>query len=269
VDSIEGCFLLYYTQATTWTEAQYQCEMVGGFLAEPQTKEQMDLLTSLAYLEQSILGMKSWWIGLTDQSHEGRWIWQHSMTDLTYTAWSPSAPQPGINPTDCAVMDSKDGFLWSDTDCSHSIAAPICQREQGEEPTTTTARPSTTTSPEHHIELRGGHVYSNEATGNVFATNRNGYLGPVCDDSWGSLDARVVCHQLGYRYGIAYSGSHWGSVPSTFAMDNVGCGGSEDFLQECTYSTSDDCGSSEGAGVQCYNEDYSTTEKPYSTTSNW
>ena len=91
-----------------------------------------------------------------------------------------------------------------------------------------------------------------EAYGNVYAVNSNGYFGPVCDDSWGSSDADVVCRQLGYARGDAYQDSHWGSVPSDFAMDEVTCRGDEKYLQECTYRTSEDCSNSEGAGVWCY-----------------
>lgn len=37
-------------------------------------------------------------------------------------------------------------------------------------------------------------------------------------------------------------------------MDEVYCYHEDDFLQDCEYNTSDDCGSSEGAGVYCYNQ---------------
>ena len=46
-----------------------------------------------------------------------------------------------------------------------------------------------------YIELRGGDGYS---SGNVYATNRYGYFGPVCDDSWGTDDANVVCRYFMY-----------------------------------------------------------------------
>ena len=81
--------------------------------------------------------------------------------------------------------------------------------------------------------------------------NRNGYFGPVCDDGWSDHAATVVCKQLGYSYGYAYASSEWGTVPSTFAMDEVRCTGNEKALQDCIYETQDDCGSHEGAGVHC------------------
>ena len=46
------------------------------------------------------------------------------------------------------------------------------------------------TTLDYHVELRGGDGYS---YGNVFATNINGYLGPVCDDHWTNTEATTVC----------------------------------------------------------------------------
>ena len=91
---------------------------------------------------------------------------------------------------------------------------------------TTTVSPSSTTDYFHHVELRqGNNITTDEAAGNVFAMNRAGVLGPVCDDHWRTMDAGVVCRQLGYDFGIAYKDSHWGHVPADFAMDNVVCDG--------------------------------------------
>merc|ERR1719481_71590 len=87
IDSIEGCFLFQYDRYVTWHEAQYECEKVGGFLAEPKTQQQQDMLKSLAFVEHSFTGVGSWWIGLTDEGHEGRWIWQHSTENAHITDW--------------------------------------------------------------------------------------------------------------------------------------------------------------------------------------
>ena len=180
------------------------------------------------------------------------------------------------NSRDCVALVSKAsqdgkqfGALYRDLECDSSFqdfaVGVICQRGGLETstteasttstttpmPTTTTPKP-TTTDYSLHVELQGGSVGASEAYGNVYAVNSNGYLGPVCDDIWTSNHADVVCRQLGYARGDAYKESHWGSVPSDFAMEEVPCWGDEKCLQECTYRTSDDCSSSEGAGVRCY-----------------
>ena len=53
---------------------------------------------------------------------------------------------------------------------------------------TTTTYP-TTTDPDYHVELIGGSINS----GNVFARNRNGYLGPICDDDFHEPEANIIC----------------------------------------------------------------------------
>ena len=98
--------------------------------------------------------------------------------------------------------------------------SPICQKDVSDPttstpytttyyPTTTTSYPYPTTTPEYNkykgqilmmtltwfffrptIELHGG---SDSGRGNVYANNRNGYFGPVCDDGWGPNEAKVVC----------------------------------------------------------------------------
>ena len=45
--------------------------------------------------------------------------------------------------------------------------------------------------------------------------------------------------------------STYGSVVDNFIMDDVNCDGTEDSLEDCSYSPTDNCGTSEGAGVIC------------------
>ena len=68
--------------------------------------------------------------------------------------------------------------------------SPICMREVTDDITTTSPATTTTTNFDDSVTLEGGDGYS---YGNVFAINRNGYYGPVCDDGWSSSTAHVVC----------------------------------------------------------------------------
>ena len=58
---------------------------------------------------------------------------------------------------------------------------------------------------------------------------------------------------LGYNYGVPTIQSRFGTVPATFAMDNVACIGNETSLLDCPHNSQDDCGANEGAGVICEN----------------
>ena len=76
----DGCFRFLADDVNlTWAGAMSACEGVGGYLAEPKTKSQMEFLTSVAALELDFTDIRNWWLGLTDLGHEGRWEWIHSM----------------------------------------------------------------------------------------------------------------------------------------------------------------------------------------------
>merc|ERR1711892_714757 len=251
-----GCFYFANSKPDrrlTWVEAMDVCDNMGGYLAEIQTQEQADFIASIATVEENLTGVRSWWLGLTDMGHEGRWMWGHSSTDSEFTAWEPSRPNSEPhNHDDCVSISMSDNYLWRDVQCYEKIAAaPICQMDLGLDITTTpaTTASGSTTPYSVHVELIDGDGYG---TGNVFVVNANSVYGPVCDDDWGDEDATVVCRQLGFSSGTATTETqYFGPVPEPFAMDDVRCSGYEATIQECEYSTSDNCGPGEGAGVIC------------------
>ena len=75
----------------------------------------------------------------------------------------------------------------------------------------------------------------------------------MCDDYWGTADARVVCRQLGYStsYARAYGNAYFGQGTGSIYLDNVACVGTESSLFSCGYSSYHNCGHSEDAGVRC------------------
>uniref|UniRef100_A0A8B9J308 Scavenger receptor cysteine rich family member with 4 domains n=1 Tax=Amazona collaria TaxID=241587 RepID=A0A8B9J308_9PSIT len=102
----------------------------------------------------------------------------------------------------------------------------------------------------HWHQAQGG---NGSCRGRVEVRHR-GTWGTVCDDDWDFPDAAVVCRQLGCGAALAATvlGSFgYGSGP--VLLDNVGCGGGEERLQDCFHLGwgQHNCGHHEDAGVIC------------------
>ena len=69
------------------------------------------------------------------------------------------------------------------------------------------------------IRLVGG---SDEYAGRVEVYHSNQW-GTVCDDNWGSLDATVVCTQLGFSGGTPLDEIVFGRGTGPIWMDEVAC----------------------------------------------
>ena len=103
-----------FVEEITWREAQGVCEALGGYLAEIRSQDQQTFMESIAMLEEEFIGSRSWFIGLTDFGHEGRWVWHHSVEDADFTSWAPGYPRSYNSGDDCAVLASYEGYKWTD-----------------------------------------------------------------------------------------------------------------------------------------------------------
>ncbi len=101
---------------------------------------------------------------------------------------------------------------------------------------------------------------------------RGSVWGTICDDSWDSSDASVVCRQLQYSpngelknnfifhyykkkfFNIgsrAFSRAQFGGGLGPIHMDDVRCTGAETRLVDCRHTTNHNCVHSEDASVRC------------------
>ena len=86
--------------------------------------------------------------------------------------------------------------------------------------------------------------------------NYNGEWGTVCHYGWSSIDAGVVCRQLGFgSSGTAIRSAGYGEGSGPIWLDSVTCTGSESTLASCGHlgvNITRNCYHWEDAGVLCF-----------------
>ena len=102
------------------------------------------------------------------------------------------------------------------------------------------------------VRLVGG---SNYYEGRVEVNYNGEDWGTVCDDGWSTIDAYVVCRQMGFgSSGTAYSSAYFGQGSGPILLDSVTCTGSESTLADCGHlgvGVTRFCSHREDAGVRC------------------
>jgi len=118
----------------TFVEAKDLCQANKGFLVETKTKENIELVSTLANVIHSFKpDINSWWIG-TFQTSEDLWIWIQGSEFVEETNWATGQPNGTVSDQRCAVLtlNGKGEYKWDDVECSLSTydgkgIAPICQ----------------------------------------------------------------------------------------------------------------------------------------------
>uniref|UniRef100_A0A8W8NZ06 C-type lectin domain-containing protein n=1 Tax=Magallana gigas TaxID=29159 RepID=A0A8W8NZ06_MAGGI len=110
--------------AVTWNEAKGNCTIKGTQLVEVESSEENTFILTMA-----VKMTKSVWLGGTDHQVEGKWVWQSTNSELSYSAWEKISGQPNnLNNQDCLCLDRSLGFAWSDRECWYRYQY-FCERE--------------------------------------------------------------------------------------------------------------------------------------------
>jgi hypothetical protein len=99
----------------------------------------------------------------------------------------------------------------------------------------------------------GGTRIAGGGTSGRLEVQVNGQWGTVCDDSFGDVEARVACRQLGYSDGAYRPSNVTPDGTGTVWLDDLACTGSEANLSQCPSSGFgvSNCSHSEDVGIRC------------------
>lgn len=121
-----GCFIVDAAE-TTWSDARARCQRLGAGwdLATLRDAEDNQFVATLAGIEA--------WVGATDQTREGTWVWAPDDTaffvvggsdaSAGFTNWSPDEPND-LDDSDCLRVLATG--LWADWDCD-GVKGRVCQ----------------------------------------------------------------------------------------------------------------------------------------------
>ncbi len=101
--------------AASWTDAQAACVARGGGLVQIEDEAELAFLVNA--------GVSGTWLGLTDQSSEGTWLWADGSA-VPYTNWAEGEPNDSGGVEDCA--DLRGDGTWNDLDCN-ATRAFVCE----------------------------------------------------------------------------------------------------------------------------------------------
>ncbi|XP_041474059.1 deleted in malignant brain tumors 1 protein-like isoform X3 [Lytechinus variegatus] len=156
---------------------------------------------------------------------------------------------------------------FSEGDCQHTAdPGVVCYLPNSVDSlgttTTTTTAPTTVPSVMTPVRL----VEGNSPFQGRVEVYLNNQWGTICDDSWDTTDARIVCRQLGFKEVFAattHAGFGQGTGP--IHMDDTRCYGNETSILDCVNRGIGvhNCRHSEDAGVICVPENsLGTTTAP-------
>lgn len=115
------CFRIFNDELLTWKAGEEHCREWGGHLAVIETKEENQLVRSLAY--------DTTWIGLSRTSHQAQWTWTDGSAFFgsSDTSWRAGL----LAASNCLALSKTPNFEWTRMPCGMK-GAVLCSKQKCE-----------------------------------------------------------------------------------------------------------------------------------------
>nr|XP_022328733.1 perlucin-like protein isoform X1 [Crassostrea virginica]XP_022335146.1 perlucin-like protein isoform X1 [Crassostrea virginica] len=101
----------------TWFDGMKMCQIHGSNLASVESQEEQNFIVSLMRNSHKTVV----WLGGSDWTVEGKFVWEPYGDDITYSNYAPGEPNNHHGVEDCLLIDGsshKDfSFTWDDRNC--------------------------------------------------------------------------------------------------------------------------------------------------------
>ncbi|XP_052701956.1 perlucin-like [Crassostrea angulata] len=115
----------------SWVEATRMCEIHGSYLVWVESAEEQTFVQNLL---QGHHHEHNYWLGGSDWTSEGTWLWEPYGKAINYTNWLHGQPDNSHNAEHCLLLDRHSHYKWKDNDC-HEAFHYICEDSDGMKPT--------------------------------------------------------------------------------------------------------------------------------------
>uniref|UniRef100_K1QCD1 Lectin BRA-3 n=1 Tax=Magallana gigas TaxID=29159 RepID=K1QCD1_MAGGI len=107
----------FSSRLNEWEGAKNACNMMNAYLVEIESREEHDWIKSKE-------GSSRQWIGLTDETSEGKFYWEHSRSAPNFTFWASGEPFEGETDNCGVIKRSTD--RWFILSCTKTYSF-ICE----------------------------------------------------------------------------------------------------------------------------------------------
>ncbi|KAL4240169.1 hypothetical protein ACF0H5_000963 [Mactra antiquata] len=112
----QNCYL-YSKGKATWMDARVMCRIVDADLIVIDSAAEQAEFKKVAETYNHVLDDDGFWLGATDWEVEGKWVWEATGHQFSYSNWGNTQPNNRNGSENCLAAVKYFDYAWSDEFC--------------------------------------------------------------------------------------------------------------------------------------------------------